>query len=123
MEIRSARDLRLIEAGVFTATQASADQRNENMSGLIVVLDVTDAGSASVTVKIQGKDQVSGKYYDILTGAAVSTTSTNVYKVHPSIAAVTNVSASDLIPHQWRVVVTHSDAEEITYTLGACLVW
>lgn len=123
MEIRSSRDLRLIESGSFTATQNTVDQRNENFRGVIVVLDVTTVGTGSATITIQGKDQISGKYYDILTGAAVTTNSTNVYKVYPGLTVAANAVASDLIPHQWRVKVTHNNANAMTYTLGACLVW
>lgn len=123
MEMRSARDLRLIELGSYTVTQSSVDQRNENMRGLIVVLDVTVPGTGSVTITIQGKDQISGKYYTILAGSAVTTQSTNVYKVYPGLTAAANSVASDIVPHQWRVLVTHNNANAITYTLGACLVW
>lgn len=123
MEIRSARDLRLIESGSYTVTQNSADQRNENMRGLVVVLDVTVPGTGSVTITIQGKDQMSSQYYTILAGSAVTTQSTNVYKVYPGLTAAANSVASDIVPHQWRVLVTHNNANAITYTLGACLVW
>lgn len=125
MEIRSNRDLRVLESSSRTTTAqgTSADLRNENMRGVHVVLDVTVPGTGSVTLTIEGKDAVSGEYYTILAGAAVTTDSTNVYKVYPGLTAVLNATASDIIPHQWRVKVTHNNANAITYSVGASLVW
>lgn len=125
MEIRSNRDLRVLESASRTTTTqgTSVDLRNENMRGVHVILDVTTPGTGSVTLSIEGKDAVSGEYYTLLTGAAVTTDSTNVYKVYPGLTASANAVVSDIVPHQWRVKVTHNNANAITYSVGACLVW
>lgn len=112
----------LIAASGVTTTQTGADQTNYNARGLHVVLDMTTVGTGSVTLEIDGKDPVSGKYYAILTGAAVTTNSTNVYKVYPGITAAANVSASDILPRTWRVKVTANNANATTYTVAAMLV-
>lgn len=106
-----------------TASVNSADQTNTRGRGLHVVIDVTvDPAAASITPKIQGKDLTSGKYYDILTGVAITATGTTVLKVHPGITALANVAANDLLPVNWRVRMEHADTDSITYSVGASVV-
>jgi hypothetical protein len=104
-----------------TTTQTLPDLNTGGCQFLNVVLDVTTAGTGSVTLTINGKDPASGKYYLILSGAAVTTITTNRYKVGPTIAAVTNVSAQDYLPEVIQLVLTANNANAMTYTLGhAC---
>jgi hypothetical protein len=112
----------LITATGATTTQTTADQTNYNGRGVKVVLDMTTVGTGSVTATIQGKDTASGKYYTLLAGAAVATNSTNVYSVYPGLPATTNVSANDLLPRTWRVVVTANNANPTTYSVGASVI-
>lgn len=112
----------LITAAAATTTQTGADQINYNNRGVKVVLDMTNVGTGSVTLTIQGKDAASGKYYTLLAGAAVTTISTNVYEVYPGITATVNASASASLPRIWRVLVTVNNANPTTYTVGASVV-
>lgn len=112
----------ILASGARTTTQTSADQTNYNGKGIHVVLDMTIVGTGSVTLSINGKDAVSGKYYTILAGAAVVTNSTNVYKVHPGLPATANVSANDLIPRTFQIVVTANNANSATYSVGYSLI-
>ena len=105
-----------------TATQTSPDMDNANARGVIVVLDVTAAGTASLTLEIDGKDPAGGAYFALLTGAAVSTDSTNVYTVFPGATVTSNVSANACLPKTWRVVVTAADSNPATYSVGAILL-
>jgi hypothetical protein len=91
---------------------------NYNGRNLIVVLDMTVVGTGSVTVSIDGKDAVSGKYYNILTGAAITTNSTNRYRITPLLASVANSIAQDLLPRVFRIVVTANNANTATYSVG-----
>jgi hypothetical protein len=121
--VRGNEEITLLASAARTTTQTSADIVNYNgNSALIVVLDMTTVGTASVTVSIDGKDTVSGKYYNILTGAAIITNSTNRYKVGPNIAAVANSIAQDYLPRIFRIVVTANNANSGTYSVGYCLV-
>lgn len=118
------RELRLMESQVRTLTNDSGFRLNDFMAGLHVVLDVTlnAASAASIVLKIQGLDTVSGKWYDLLTSAAVTAAGTTVYKVFPSATAAANATANDIVPYKWRVLVTHADANPITYSVGASLI-
>ena len=106
-----------------TATVSSDDITNLGNRGVVVILDVTaSAATPSITLKVQGKDPVSEKYYDILESAAVTGTSTNVYRVYPGLTAAANLTVSDVIPKTFRITMTHADADSITYSVGYSLV-
>jgi hypothetical protein len=105
-----------------TTTQTQADQANVGGRGIVVVLDMTAVGTGSVTLTIQGKDPASGKYYTLLAGAAVTTNSTNVYRVYPGLTAAANATASDVLPRTWRVLVTANNANSAVYSVGAVVL-
>lgn len=112
----------LITAVGATTSQTGADQVNYNDRGVKVVLDMTNAGTGSVTLTIQGKDAASGKYCTLLAGAAVVANSTNVYEVYPGITAAANSSASLTLPRTWRVITTANNANATSYTVGASVI-
>lgn len=104
-----------------TATASSADLVNYNGRYLTVVLDVTVVGTGSVTILIEGKDSLSGKYYTLLTGAAVITNSTNVYRVGPDLLAAANVTAAAPVPRIFRVTLTANNANALTASVGVAV--
>lgn len=102
-----------------TATVNSSDLTNYNGRGCHVVIDVTAiVATPSLVVKIQGKDALSGKYYDILVATAITATGTTVLKVYPGITPTAGASASDMLPRTFRVRVEHADADSATYSVG-----
>jgi hypothetical protein len=103
-----------------TTTQTGADIDNPAATGVKVVLDMTAVGTGSVTLTIQGKDKISGKYYTLLTGAAVTTNVTNVYTIFPGATAAANVTVNETLPRTWRWLVTANNANAATYTVGFC---
>lgn len=113
----------LISAVAATATQTGADQTNHTGRGVIVVLDATAVtGAGSFTLTIQGKDAASGKYYTLLTGAPVSTVSTNVYTLYPGVTVAANAAVSAPLPRTWRVVATYNSGTNLTFTVGASVL-
>lgn len=113
----------VLASAARTATVQSADLTNYNGKGLHLVIDVTAVtATPSITCEIEGKDALSGKYYDVLVGAAITATGTTVLKVYPGITASANASASDMLPRTFRVNCVHADADSITYSVGASLV-
>jgi hypothetical protein len=106
-----------------TATIQSADLPNNFKNGLILVIDVTAIGTApSITVAIEGKDLLSGKYYQIIISVAITAVGTTILKVFPAATAAANLVANDIIPKTWRVNVIHANADSITYSIGHILV-
>lgn len=112
------QEVTLLASAARTTTQTSADLINYNGKKLVVVLDMTVVGTGSVTVSIDGKDTASGKYYNILTGAAITTNSTNRYRVGELLATVANSVAQDYLPRVFRIVVTANNANSATYSVG-----
>ena len=119
---RGSSNVTLLASASRTTSQTGADTTNYNHAGIHAVLDMTTVGTGSVTLTIQGKDEASGKYYTILAGAAVTTNSTNVYKVYPGITAAANASASDVLPRTFRIIVTANNANAATYSVGYSLI-
>ena len=112
----------VLESIARITTTTSGDFKNSNHKGCHIIIDVTVDGGGSITPKIQGKDTVSGKYYDILVGSAISATGTTVLRVHPGLTASANVIINDILPVDWRIIVTHVDANSMTYSVGVSLV-
>jgi hypothetical protein len=108
-----------------TTTQTSSDFYADNFKGITVILDVTAAGTSSLTLSIQGKDSVSNKYFTLLAGIAITANGTSVYTIYPGITpaagAATGAAASSILPATFRVVVTATNANPATYTVGAVL--
>jgi hypothetical protein len=117
-------NLTLLASAAQTTTQTLADQTNATGRGVQVILDATvnAGGAGSITLEIDGKDPASGKYYSLLTGAAVVTVTTNVYRVYPGLTAAANATANDVLPRTWRVKVTANNANPVTYSVGACVL-
>lgn len=101
----------LLPFGVVTANGASPDQTNYNGKGIkiFIVGGPQGSGASGITVSVQIKDPVSGKYQTVLTSGAIaassdpSTSAANVLTIYPGIAPVANQSLSDVVPRTWRV--------------------
>lgn len=120
--VRNNVDAIVLASASRSTTQTGADTTNYNGRGIEIVLDMTSvASSPSVTLSVQGKD-ANGIYYTILTGAAVTTVSTNVYRIYPGILGVGNVAANDVLPRVYRIVVTANNANAGTYSVASSLL-
>jgi hypothetical protein len=117
------RDITAFASADRTATPTPYDGLNVNMRGLYLVIDCTVAtGSPSVVFTLQGKDVISGKFYTILASAAIVGTGTTVMRVYPGLTAIANLTASDILPRQYRVIATHGNTDHITYSVGQSLI-
>jgi len=107
-------------AGTFT----SADLQNVTGSGVSVVVDITaiTGTSPTLTVKIQGKDVASGKYFDLITGATLNDTGTTRMRVYPGIIQTgTTTFVSDVVPEWFRISYTiGGTTPAVTATIGVC---
>jgi hypothetical protein len=105
-------------------TQVSPDQVNINCRGIVVGVNITVAGGTpTYTVKIQGKDPVSGQYYDLLTSAALASVAFTALTLYPGVTVAANVAVSAPLPSQWRIsVTTGGTTPAITATISATLL-
>lgn len=105
------------------AAGASGATQNDPLAlGLLVLVNITAITGVgpTLTVLIEGQDEVSGAYYTILSSAALSATGLTALRVYPGIAAAANLSASDVIPLKWRVrTVIGGTTPAVTATVSA----
>jgi len=108
-----------------TATPTAVTFQAGRYNFLHLVIDVTAiASTPSVVCTVDGLDPVSGKYYNLLTSAALTESGspyTRVLKIGPGLPVTANVSANDILPDTIRVTMTHADTDSITYSVGANL--
>ena len=115
---------------VLTLTAAAAGTNSANLDvaygkGIILFINVSaiTGTSPTLTVTLQGRDGVSGAFYTILASAALSATGLTVLRVFPGIAAVANVSASDIIPPTCRIsTAIAGTTPAVTATINAVVV-
>lgn len=112
-------DVTLLASASRNTTQTSADITTYNLSGITVIVDCT-AGAGTVTLTINGKDPASGKYYPLLTGTAVTSATTNVYRIMPGLTAVANKDVNAYLPRIIQIVLT-SNLASLTYSVGYTL--
>ena len=116
-------NLVLLSSAARTAAITSADITNSEYRGCHVIIDVTvDPASASITPTIQGLDSVSGKYYTLLTGSAISAVGTTILRVYPGLGASANAIANDILPNKFRISMAVADTDSITYSVAVSLV-
>lgn len=112
----------LLASAARTATTASPDLTNFNARGAHIIINVSAITTSNLTVTIQGKDPISGVYYDLLVGVVITGTGITILKIYPGITAVANASASDILPRTFRVNCIKGDASSWTYSVAAVLV-
>lgn len=102
-----------------TATPTAVQVSDNYAKGIQVVIEVTAASATpSVVPTIDGFDPASDTWYNLLTGAAITAVSSTVLRVHPELTAAANLIAQDMVPETYRIVMTHADADSITYSVG-----
>lgn len=113
-------------SAAYTATQTAAFT-NAGARGVILTFDVTvDPASAIVVLTIEYQDPASSKWEILLTAPAISAVGTTSYLLYPG-ASETESSAITLsigypLPRSWRVNMTHTDGDSITYSVGGSYI-
>jgi hypothetical protein len=103
-----------------TATPTAATAQTGRYNYLRVVLDMTAVtATGTVTLTIDGLDPVSGKYVNLLTGAALSAVATTAFIIGPGMPVTANLSANAPLPDTLRFTCTHGNGVAMTYSLSA----
>jgi hypothetical protein len=122
---RSNANLTILPSAARTTTTNSADQTNHNGNRLTLVVNVSVVGTGSITPSLQIKDSISGNYATVWTAAApitTATTATYYFADGASGGSFTEVRAAGLSARDWRVVMTHNNANSITYSASAVVL-
>lgn len=101
-----------------TATASSADINNLGNRGTHIIINVSAYTSGTWTPRIQGKNPITGVYYDILVGSGITGTGVTVLKVYPGMTAAANLAASDALPKTWRLQMTGTLTPVATFSVG-----
>jgi hypothetical protein len=113
----------LIASGESTSTQTTGWINGANRP-FFLCLDVTAAvTSPTITPKLQILDPSSGDGVTVWEAAAgLTTVGKGTYYFAESVPASAPGDITEVValsePSAWRVVVTHTDSDSITYSLG-----
>ena len=113
----------LTSAARTTAAGAvnSSAIKSAGRRGVIMRVNVTvDPDTAAITVKLEGKDPVSGTWADIpgMTTASIADVGHTVVTMYPGIAESANVSVSDVLPAEVRVNSNPTAGTTLTYAVS-----
>ena len=120
----SAQNLTAMVLAARTTSVNGGDLDNMSGIGATVVIDITaiSGTTPTATFTVEGRDEVSGKYYTILASAALNAVATTVLRIYPGLTAAANVTASSLIPKTFRVTCTITGTTpSVTATVGVSL--
>jgi hypothetical protein len=114
----------LYPSAARTATPTAVTLATRRAKALYVVVDATaSSDTPSVVPTIDGHDSLSDKWFNLLTGAAITgVVAARCLRVGPGLTAAANLTALDFLPDLVRVVMTHGDADSITYSVSAHLL-
>lgn len=113
----------ILTSAARTATPVNTtDQTNVAYSSAHIIINVSAYTAGNYTPHVQAKDPVSGTYYDILVGTAISATGITILKIGPGIGAIANGSAQDFLPKTWRVSMVGAGGQSMTFSIGAFLL-
>lgn len=123
------REFEALASGARTATTNSGDLTNPGAKGALIMVDVTAfAATPDVDLSIQAKDPSSGSYVTLCTATASITDVTGVdmyvYLIRPGDLVVPGAGTEILemwelpLPRTWRILMTHNDADSLTYSIG-----
>jgi len=116
-KFRNNHSMAVLGSAARTAAVQSADLVNHNAGAILVTIDITAVAVATtLTVTIKYKN-LSGKYVTLLTSAALAGVGVYSLQVGRGLPDTTNLSANKVIPRNWRVEVTPSDANSVTYSI------
>ena len=96
----------------------SAELKTAGRKGIHAHVDVTvDPDTVSIVVKVQGKDETTGDFYDIPGAAtpAIAVVGRSRLTIYPGLAETANVDVSDVVPATIRIVSTHTGGTTLTY--------
>ena len=113
----------MLASAARTTATTSELITNSDYRGCHIIIDVTvEVDTATITPTIQGYDSVSGKYYTLLVGSAITAVGTTVLRIYPGLTASANVIANDILPNKFRVSMAVADTDSMTYSVSASLV-
>jgi hypothetical protein len=122
---RSVSALTVLSSAARTTTTNSGDQTNYNHRGMLLIVDVSSAGTGSISPSIQVKDSISSNYKTIWTATtALTANGTYVYALYPGAASVASYAEAVqiIVGRTWRLAMVANNANSVTYSASADMV-
>lgn len=92
-----------------------------DFKGAYVFTKVTVPNGGTVTVTVEGYDETTGEYFELLVGAAIATATTQVLLIYPGVTKTTNVSDDRPLPMKFRLKAVVATAS-VTFSASAQLI-
>lgn len=116
----------LLASAARTASTTSPAQTNYNARGVILMLNVTAAGTSYVQIAVVATDPVSSSGIAIATAAQFTTTGQKMLVCYPGVTDADFEGVTDgrsvAIPRTWDGRVIKGDASSWTFSLGYSLL-
>lgn len=121
----NANALLTLTAANAVAAPTSQDIDVSQFGGLYLYVNISaiSGTTPTLTVTIQGKDDVSGQYHTILASAALNATGLTVLRIYPGLTAAANLTANDVLPKTIRVTTAiGGTTPAVTATISTVLI-
>ncbi|NIT36974.1 MAG: hypothetical protein GTN49_10835 [candidate division Zixibacteria bacterium] len=104
-----------------TVTTTFGNFVNTNWRAAHFILAITAGAGFDLDFELQARSNNTGAFYPLLQSAAGSlvATGTTVFKIGIGFTPIANLTANDLLPYIYRVVVTHNNANAVTYSIDS----
>jgi hypothetical protein len=118
-----ARTKPVAQTAFVSASRAAStyySQELDNSIGgfaLTAIVDVTVPNGGSLVVTLQGYDFTSGKWYDLIASASITTASTTPLLTYPGASIVANSVGQWPVPSRFRVKAVTATAA-VTFSVG-----
>lgn len=114
----------LLASAARTANALSPTQTNHNARGVLVMVDVTLAGTGNLTPSIRAIDPISSNTYVLLSGGPITASGRWGFLVYPGAPTVafgasgTVQSVGHALPRTWYVSIISGDGSSWTYSIA-----
>ena len=115
----------LVASAARIASGQSAEFLNNDHKGIQLNINRSAVSGTTPTlvVKLQGKDPVSGTWYDILATGTINNTGHQTLTIFPGAPATANVSGNAFLPAMYRIDWTiGGTTPSFTFSVGASLM-
>lgn len=102
----------------YTTSDTTSLVTNWAYRGMRITYTATDTIlTPGVTITLQGYNDAAAEYYTVLASASQTGEGTLNMHIYPGGPVTANVAANTVLPHFWRVVITHADGDSVKYGL------
>lgn len=90
---------------------------NFNHRGIHLVTNITAITTSSLTLTLQGLDNISGNFYNIGSSNAFGAVGTFLFACYPGLTPGAD-TLNNILPRNYRVAVAVGDATNVTYSIS-----